>query len=45
VLRDDFAEKFGACFLAPSDDVDALAVGRVFENFTAAIDAPPSDGG
>jgi Methyltransferase small domain len=33
VIRDDFAERFGADFLVPSDDLEGLAVGRVFENF------------
>jgi hypothetical protein len=39
VIRDNFAEKFGRGFLAPSDDVAELAMGRVFENYTAAIEA------
>jgi Methyltransferase small domain len=33
VFRDDFAERFGADFWVPSDDLDGLAFGRVFENF------------
>jgi release factor glutamine methyltransferase len=33
LLRDDFAEKFGAAFLVPSEKPEELAFGRVFENF------------
>jgi len=40
VIRDNFAEKFGASFLVPSENEDELAFARVFENF-----APVSRGG
>jgi hypothetical protein len=36
-IRDDFAERFGPKFYAPSQDVAQLALGRVFENYTASI--------
>jgi hypothetical protein len=39
VIRDNFAEKFGSSFLVPSADAPELAMGRVFENYTAAIEA------
>lgn len=32
-IRDDFAEKFGAAFLAPAEKPEELAFARVFENF------------
>ncbi len=34
-LRDNFAEKFGAAFLVPSDAPDELALARVLENVVA----------
>ncbi len=37
-IRDDFAEKFGASFLVPSDDRERLAVARVAENFLPGAD-------
>ncbi len=36
-LRDDFAAVFGASFLAPGE-VDELAFGRVFENYTVHLE-------
>jgi hypothetical protein len=33
VMRANFAEKFGESFLVPSEDEEALAFGRVWENF------------
>ena len=33
VVAEDFAEKFGDAFLVPSEDPEALALGRVLENF------------
>ena len=33
VMRDNFAEKFGASFRVPSDNQDELAFARVMENF------------
>jgi hypothetical protein len=38
VLRGDFAERFGAAFLVPSENVAELALGRVFENFVPTRD-------
>jgi SAM-dependent methyltransferase len=35
-LRDDFAERFGAGFLVPSNNPDRVAFSRVFENFVPA---------
>jgi len=38
VIRENFAEKFGERFFVPSEDEEALAFGRVWENLVA--DAP-----
>ena len=43
-IRGNFAEKYGASFFAPSGNVDELAFGRVFENFTVEP-APAGDEG
>ncbi len=40
LIRDDFAEKFGAEFLVPSENGAELAFSRVFENFVP----PPVSG-
>jgi methylase of polypeptide subunit release factors len=37
VIRRNFAEKFGECFLVPSEDPDELALGRVLENFVPGL--------
>ena len=36
VIRENFAEKFGESFFAPSESADELAFARVFENYTPA---------
>lgn len=38
-MRDDFIERFGRAFLVPSEKVEELAFGRVFENVVPASDS------